>query len=352
MFVTIVGIDGSGKSTLIQALSVRVSQETQRAVRLTGEPGGTRLGKSIRKLLLELTSQHEQMAHDGTLSEPINLFIESPIPLAELLLFSSARAQHCVRIRDWLNHGEIVMCDRFSDCTYAYQGALGLRDDIIEAVERAATGGLAPDVTFLLDIPVDTAFERLLASRGALDRREQSGKVYYNEVRERYLELADLYPQRITVLDATLPVDVLVDIAWNILKRKLRAMERGTKMAKRSQRGRVYQRITQALADIYARGEVPILRDVAATIPASPIYVSRVNADFLREHPEYDTPENRERATHTRVRRMQDARRDQGFPSLRKQAAAGYPNLVKGRKALAARRANAPKLILPTNHSN
>lgn len=340
MFITISGIDGTGKSTLARALALRLSEEWARPVRLTSEPGGTYLGRGVRRLLLDLARGDESLAFAGSLSEPVDTRIEAPTPLTELLLFTAARAQHSVRIREWLAHDEIVICDRFSDCTWAYQGARGLRDDLVEMLDGAATGGLIPDVTFLLDMPVSLALARI-ARNGALDRIESSGVAFYEMVRARYRELARRFPERIMTLDANERPERLTERAWRAVQHiqvtcETRHIE-GEKIMARLGRAKSSEDDIIALAyKWHAEGKLLMKSDMAKALHVSQIHVYRTLLNLYKEHPEMRPSEKQMRAE--MARRMNAGRRAKGFPALQTQAAAGYPNLVKAREKLAAKR--------------
>jgi dTMP kinase len=188
-FLTLEGVEGAGKTTqaarLEQALSARGFD-----VLLTREPGGTALGEAIRPLVLG--GRHEPTAE------------------AELFLMLADRAQHVAEvILPALEAGRIVIGDRFSDATRAYQGGgRGLDRDFIESALAAATGGIEPDLTFLLDIPPDRARERLV-QRAGLDRLEQEAGGFHARVREAYRRQVALAPDRIMIIDATVDADTV-----------------------------------------------------------------------------------------------------------------------------------------------
>lgn len=188
MFITFEGIDGSGKSTQISLLEPWLAAQGYEVVILR-EPGGTPLSEAVRGVLL--SSKNE--IH----------------PRAELLLFEAARAQLTgTVIRPALQRRAVILCDRFADSSTAYQGyGRGLPvADIIQSNE-VATAGLQPDITFLLDIPVEVALGRAQARRnGTPDRMERSGEEFFRRVRQGYRELAVASPDRFVVLDAARPV--------------------------------------------------------------------------------------------------------------------------------------------------
>jgi len=205
LFVTLEGIEGSGKSTQAVRLEEALQSEGI-AVRRTREPGGTPFAEQIRGLVLNLGE------------EPV-------FPETELLLFLAARAQH-VRglIAPALAAGQVVICDRFTDATLAYQG--GARGAGVEAVRRLndwATGGLRPDRTFLIDLPVQEGITRSRNRQGnfGIDRIEREGPGFLEKVRREYLALADNDPERIRILDGTQPADALAGIILSDVKSRL-----------------------------------------------------------------------------------------------------------------------------------
>lgn len=198
MFITFEGIDGSGKSTQAQLLVDRLDQSGQR-VRLFREPGGTKLSERIRTILLDA-----------------DLRIQ---PLAELLLFSSARVQLVDEaIRPELNRGGIVVCDRFSDSTTTYQGAGRAVADMgwVKALNHRVTGGLIPDRTYYIAITPAVALERRRgrADSPDRDRMEESDVEFYRRVVSAYEELAATDSGRIIRLDGRTPIDELHEAIW------------------------------------------------------------------------------------------------------------------------------------------
>lgn len=188
VFITFEGIEGSGKSTQISLLAEYLSANG-RLVRLTREPGGTSIGDQIRKILLD----------------PANCGL---VPEAELMLYAAGRAQHLSEvIRPALDEGYVVLCDRFSDATLAYQGfGRGLERGVIEWLDRIVTAGMRPDITILLDIDADVGLGRA-RGRNSLSglsesRFEDEEIAFHRRVRAGYLALAEEDPGRIRVIDA------------------------------------------------------------------------------------------------------------------------------------------------------
>ncbi len=192
MFITFEGIEGCGKTTQVRRF---VRKLKRRGIPLvtTLEPGGTRIGKKIRRILLDARNK------DLT-------------PLTELILYAADRAQHVEEvIRPALDQGKWVVCDRFFDATVVYQGkARGQDMKLIRTLNEKATRGIWPDVTYLLDCPVDTGLGRALKrnetqSLKGQDRFEKETLVFHNAVREGYLDLARENQERFVIIDATLP---------------------------------------------------------------------------------------------------------------------------------------------------
>ncbi|HIQ42122.1 MAG TPA: dTMP kinase [Pseudomonas oleovorans] len=183
LFITLEGPEGAGKSTNREYLAERLREQGV-DVLLTREPGGTPLAERIRELLL--APSDEPMAAD-----------------TELLLVFAARAQHLQQvIRPALARGSVVLCDRFTDATYAYQGGgRGLSTARIAQLEQFVQGELRPDLTLIFDLPVEVGLARA-AARGRLDRFEQEQRSFFESVRHAYLARAEQSPQRYRVLDA------------------------------------------------------------------------------------------------------------------------------------------------------
>jgi len=181
VFITFEGPEGAGKTTVI-ALVAEALRSQQKQILVTREPGEGPLGAQIRQLLL----------HGGDMSSK-----------SELFLFLADRANHVEQvIRPALQEGHIVLCDRYADSTYVYQALVrGLDRSFVESANSFATGGLKPDATFLLDLPVEVGLSRI-ESKDRLDREPIE---FHQSVREGFLHLADSCPTRFQVLDATRP---------------------------------------------------------------------------------------------------------------------------------------------------
>jgi len=187
-FITLEGTEGVGKSTNLQFIQSILEQHKVQ-YQLTREPGGTPLAEEVRELLL--ANREERVAED-----------------AELLLVFAARAQHLSQVvRPALECGEWVLCDRFTDATFAYQGGgRGLDNQFITQLESMVQRGLQPNLTILLDLPVEVGLARA-RQRADLDRFENEKIVFFERVRKAYLARADSDPQRFAVVDASGTLD-------------------------------------------------------------------------------------------------------------------------------------------------
>ena len=188
LFITLEGGEGAGKTTCIPYVQELLRRSGQELL-LTREPGGTPLGERIRELLL---TPGDDAIHES----------------AELLLMFAARAQHLQTvILPAIEQGKIVLCDRFTDATYAYQGGgRKIPGERIAVLEQWVQHGRQPDLTILFDIPVQQGLARA-SERSEPDRFEQEDIEFFERVRQAYLEAADAQPQRIKVIDASQPLD-------------------------------------------------------------------------------------------------------------------------------------------------
>ncbi|UQS92242.1 dTMP kinase [Pseudomonas chlororaphis subsp. piscium] len=207
LFITLEGPEGAGKSTNREYLAERL-RAAGIEVLLTREPGGTPLAERIREVLL--TPGDEVMNPD-----------------TELLLVFAARAQHLAEvIRPALARGAVVLCDRFTDSTYAYQGGgRGLSVERIATLEQFVQGELRPDLTLVFDLPVEVGLARASA-RGRLDRFELEGRVFFDAVRQAFLKRAAADPARYLLVDASQPLSQ-VQQALDALLPKLLELHRG-----------------------------------------------------------------------------------------------------------------------------
>ena len=199
MFISFEGTEGVGKTTLIRKIHQYFEQQGKEVV-LTREPGGTPLAEQIRSLLLAVNHE-EQMSHD-----------------TELLLIYAARAQHLQQvIIPALNAGKIVLTDRFTDASFAYQcSGRGLSQEKLQLINQTFVAKM-PNITFWLDAPIELGMTRA-RERGALDRFEQEKLSFFAKVRAGYEILWQAEPERIKRLDATQNADVVFDEALQYLK--------------------------------------------------------------------------------------------------------------------------------------
>ena len=184
LFITFEGIDGCGKTTQIELLKESLEKKGY-TVLLTREPGAKGLGEKLREILLN---------YDGEVSSNCESF-----------LFLADRAQHIdTIIKPAIDKGVIVLCDRHTDSTVAYQG-YGRQLDLeqIYQLNKIATNGIIPDITFILDIDIDTSLQRIGKGR---DRMENSGREFFERVRKGYIEISEKEPQRVKLLQGNSPI--------------------------------------------------------------------------------------------------------------------------------------------------
>lgn len=205
MFITLEGIEGCGKSTQINLLHQRIVDSGLR-VTLTREPGGCELGLRLRSLLLHQKSAH-LTAH------------------SELFLYLADRAQHVAEvIRPALARGEVVLCDRFADSTVVYQGyGRGLDTGMLDTLNQIAVAGCSPDMTLILDLPVETGLRRarsrndLKGQSASEGRFEAESLAFHHRIREGYLLWAALHPARCVVLQADLSPEKVFAKIWSLV---------------------------------------------------------------------------------------------------------------------------------------
>lgn len=202
-FVVFEGPEGGGKTLQSGRLAERLRKNGFEVIK-TREPGGTALGDEVRAVLLK--------QGDYTI-----------LPEAEVLLLSAARAQHVREvIRPALERGAWVVCDRFVDSTYAYQGGGGGLDlASIRSIQAFATGGLEPDIRILLDLPVAVGLQRRYADAASVNRIDLADAAFHQRVRDRYLELAAGSPTGWIVIDAQAPPDFVESMIWRQLRNAL-----------------------------------------------------------------------------------------------------------------------------------
>jgi dTMP kinase len=213
LFITFEGIEGSGKSTQIRHLAEVLTQAGHRILQ-TREPGGTASAETIRQILLTMSS-HEPLTS-----------------LTEALLIFAARCQHVTHlIKPALEQGTVVLCDRFSDSTFAYQGcARGLDLQWLRTANKVATGGLTPDLTLVLDLPVSVGLARRRAGHGQQNRLDRETEHFHRKVRRGFLALAAEEPNRMTIVNANRPAqevrDDLTEIVLSWMARPRRSSRR------------------------------------------------------------------------------------------------------------------------------
>jgi dTMP kinase len=210
-FITFEGGEGSGKSTQIKTLAQRLDAAKLRAI-VTREPGGSPGAEIIRHLVL--SGMGKLLGAE-----------------AETLLFAAARDDH-VRtvIEPALNQGMWVLCDRFTDSTRVYQGRLGkVSPELLRALERVTIGSLKPDLTVILDVPVEIGMQRAAVRRGsgAPDRFESEDVKFHQELREAYRQIAEAEPQRCVLIDATVDAATVAANVWNALRERFFAPKVG-----------------------------------------------------------------------------------------------------------------------------
>ena len=203
VFITIEGIDGCGKTTQLERLTARLRREGY-PVEVTVEPGGTRIGEQIRRILLDVRNQEI-------------------VPVTELLLYFASRAQNVAeKIRPALEAGKVVVSDRYTDSTLVYQGvARGLGEEVVRRLHLIACGGLDPDLTLYLDIDPDVGLARardrnrgVQGDEAGQTRMDEQSADFYRRVRRGYLDLARREPQRVRLIDASRGVAEVERDVW------------------------------------------------------------------------------------------------------------------------------------------
>ena len=206
MFITFEGIEGSGKSTQLQRVASFL-RERGRKVVTTKEPGGTEIANRIRAIVLDSKNEID--------------------PIAEVLLFAASRRQHTVEvIRPAAERGEVVLCDRYTDSTLAYQGFGRLLNlDQLRTLNRWATGDLDPDLTLIFDLPEQVGLSRAVRRNSAAvddeGRFEAEDLRFHRRVREGYLSLATAEPRRYAIVDANGTIDQVFERTMKTLRERL-----------------------------------------------------------------------------------------------------------------------------------
>ena len=209
-FITFEGGEGAGKSTQIEGLRRRL-EGLGHSVLATREPGGSPKAEEIRRFILEGRAKH------------LGAWTEA-------LLFAAARMDHLHQtIRPALARGQIVLCDRFMDSTRAYQGTLGDADErAIQVLERVTVDASDPDLTFILDLPVEVGMERARRRREgrgeAVDRFEGEDHAFHEALRQAFLKIAEAAPHRCVVINANQEPDKVAEAVWHVLTRRFASL--------------------------------------------------------------------------------------------------------------------------------
>ncbi len=205
LFITFEGIDGCGKSTQLLRVAEKLRAQGYVVV-VTREPGGTPISEKIREILI--SPQNSEMCSQ-----------------TELLLYLAARAQHVQQtIRPAIERGELVLCDRFQEATFAYQGyGRGLELEFLKNINEFATSGVSPDCTFIFDISVELSKLRLSRIGKGQDRLESAGDAFFGRIREGYLAAASANPEKIRLLDGSRGLEELTDEVYRMLSGMLQS---------------------------------------------------------------------------------------------------------------------------------
>lgn len=210
LFITVEGPDGSGKTSLVKELSRQLEERLTVPLLTTREPGGSQIAEKIREVIID--PNHQEM-DDRT----------------EALLFAASRRQHVTeKIKPALEAGQVVLCDRFVDSSIAYQGAgrkIGVRE--VAAINQFATEDLVPDLTLYLDVDAQIGLNRIGSkeSKREKDRLELEAISFHNRVRDAYLTLLEEHPERIQLIDASQPMEAVLNDALAIIEKKFEKIE-------------------------------------------------------------------------------------------------------------------------------
>lgn len=211
MFITFEGIEGTGKSTQIELLRAHLEAQGQRVV-VTCEPGGSRIGAELRRVLLSLENR------DLTAQ-------------AELFLYLADRAQHVAQVvRPALESGAMVLCDRFADSTVAYQGfGRGMDTELLHQLNAVAVNGIWPELTILLDLAPETGLARAVARNSSEGKTNAEGRfeaeslAFHGRVRQGFLDLAAQSPERIRIVDASGTLEATAQAVGALVEARLHA---------------------------------------------------------------------------------------------------------------------------------
>jgi dTMP kinase len=204
MLITFEGLDFSGKTTQIKLLVEKLKSFGNDVI-VVREPGGTPISEKIREILLD--KKNLEMTQ-----------------VAEILLFSAARNQLVNQVlKPALEAGKVVICDRYYDSTTAYQGyGRGVNLDDVKRINKIATLGIVPDITFFVDIPIDEIKRRIEIAKSSTDRMESSGDNFYERVRKGYFEIAEGEPERFHIMDGLKNVETIHDEIWKVVNDKMK----------------------------------------------------------------------------------------------------------------------------------
>ena len=204
-FITIEGGEGSGKTSVVERVIDRLNKEGYRNIVTSREPGGVKIATDIRNVLLD---------KDNTSMDPIT----------EAFLFAASRRQHIVeKVLPALENGAIFICDRYVDSSYVYQGIAGNvgLERVIE-INKVATNGCMPDLTILFDLDPRVGLARINANKNReVNRLDLAGLEYHDKIREGYKTIANMYKDRIVVIDASKSFEEVIDDVYNLIKNKL-----------------------------------------------------------------------------------------------------------------------------------
>ncbi|MEC8063603.1 MAG: dTMP kinase [Pseudomonadota bacterium] len=206
LFITLEGIEGTGKSTLIQTLAISL-RDQDIPVTVTREPGGSPLAEKIRQVVLKKGSEHLNVK-------------------AELLLMYAARAQHIAEtIQPALANGHVVLCDRYYDASHAYQGfGRGVDNKVLRDLDAIVVSSHTPDLTLLLDAPIDLCLDRT-KKRKQSDRFDKESHIFFTQVQQGYRQRALDFPDRIVTINVDAAPEVVQDLAYDIIMKKIAAAD-------------------------------------------------------------------------------------------------------------------------------
>lgn len=205
LFISFEGPDGAGKTTVLEAVTKTVRAQLGDQLLVTREPGGNQISEAIRQIILN----------------PENTEMD---PRTEALLYAAARRQHLSEtILPALKQNKVVLCDRYVDSSVAYQGAgRQIGEQAVYDMNTFATNGLLPDLTLYFDVPSEVGIARIKAHRqNDVDRLDQEALAFHQLVRAGYLRLRDADPERITTVDATQPLDTVIQTATDLVNRAI-----------------------------------------------------------------------------------------------------------------------------------